>query len=212
MSEGFKPHRFFSALFDRCSRGMEKAGFEEHRHALVGSIKGRVLEIGAGTGLNLDKYQSAEEVVALEPDPHMRRRMNDALARATVPVTVVDGAAYPLPFEDGSFDAVVFSLVLCSVPDQKRALSEAARVLAPGGRIWFLEHVRSDRGNVARWQDLIQPLWSMLGGGCHPNRDTLQAIEAAGFEMEGVERFEFKAAPLIGEISAPHIRGVARKP
>ena len=110
-----------------------------------------------------------------------------------------------LPFADESFDTVVSTLVLCTIPDPHAALTEIRRVLRPGGRVLFLEHVRGE-GGVARWQDRIQPLWSWLLAGCHPNRDTVSTIEAAGFRIEKVERFE---PPMPLSAFAPHVQGAA---
>jgi ubiquinone/menaquinone biosynthesis C-methylase UbiE len=204
----FKPRRIFAWLFDRFAPGVDAAGFAEHRRMLVEGIEGRVLEIGAGTGLNLDKYRKAAEVVALEPDPHMRKRLEPVAAQATVPVTVVQGTAYPLPFEDQSFDAVVFCQVLCTVPEPDLALRDARRVLTAEGEIYFMEHVRSEDPNLARWQDRAQKLWRFFGGGCHLNRDTLSTIERAGFTVDSLERFSFDTGGFT-VLARPHIRGRA---
>ena len=210
-AEGFRSHRAFAWFFDRFAPAAEEAGLAEYRSELVGDIEGRVLEVGAGTGLNLDKYRKADEVVALEPDVHMLKRLRSAAARATVAVKVEEGVAYPLPFESESFDAVVFCLVLCTIPDPARALTEAKRVLRPGGSIRFFEHVRGSDPKMARRQDFIQPVWSLFGGGCHPNRDTLKTIQDSGFEYVESEAFDFPMG-VLGWIAKPHIRGRAVKP
>jgi ubiquinone/menaquinone biosynthesis C-methylase UbiE len=175
----------------------------------LASATGRVIEVGAGTGLNLPHYPTAvTEVVALEPDPHMFRRLVAAMGDAAVPVRVARASAEALPFDDATVDAVVMSLVLCSVPDVDEALAEARRVLEPGGRLLFFEHVRADDPRFARWQDRLERPWGVVGGGCHPNRDTLAAIRAAGFEVQEVERFDEPNAVL----ARPHILGWALNP
>jgi ubiquinone/menaquinone biosynthesis C-methylase UbiE len=152
-----------------------------------------------------------EEVVAVEPEPYLRARASEAAATAPVRVTVVDGTADSLPGADGEFDAAVASLVLCTVPDPARALSEARRVLRPGGELRFYEHVRADKPGLARWQDrLARRLWPAVGGGCHPNRDTEAAIAAAGFDVESARRFDFRPGPGMA-IVEPHVIGVARR-
>lgn len=184
----------------------------EHRSALLAGLSGRVLEIGAGSGLNLAFYPpEVSEVVALEPEPYLRARAAEAARRAALPVTVAAGSAEDLPFEDGSFDAAVFSLVLCSVADQGRALAEARRVLRPGGELRVYEHVLARSPRLARWQHLLDRsrVWPLLGGGCHPNRDTAAALGAAGFEVVSLERFRADLGPLLAPAS-PHILARAR--
>ncbi len=175
---------------------------------MLSEVHGEVLEIGGGTGANLPHYRSAERVVVTEPDPFMREKLLSKLAQAQVPVEVSDAGAQKLPFGDDSFDAVVSTLVLCTVPDQRAALAEIQRVLRPEGALIFMEHVRGS-GRVARWQDRIEPLWRRLFAGCHPNRDTVAAIEAAGFRLENFERFD-PPVPLSSFV--PHVQGIARVP
>jgi ubiquinone/menaquinone biosynthesis C-methylase UbiE len=172
-----------------------------------------VIEIGAGNGLNFAHYpHEVDEVVAVEPEPYLRARAQEAAADAPVKVTVVDGTADQLPGADGEFDAAVASLVLCTVPDQSGALAEARRVLRPGGELRFYEHVRADDPRLARWQDrLAKRIFPAVGGGCHPNRETQAAIAAAGFEIERARHFEWKPGPGLGVV-APHVIGVARRP
>jgi ubiquinone/menaquinone biosynthesis C-methylase UbiE len=203
----------FARLYTRISGGAEKRGGAEHRDENLAGLRGRVIEIGAGNGLNFAHYPSeVEEVVAVEPEPYLRARAQEAAAGAAVKVTVVDGDADALPGRDGEFDAAVFSLVLCTVPDQARALAEARRVVGPGGELRFYEHVRSDRPRLARWQDrLSHRIWPAVGGGCHANRDTEAAIAAAGFEIERARRFEWRPGPGM-VIVQPHVIGVARRP
>ena len=203
----------FARLYTLLSRGAERSGAAEHRDQALAGLTGRVIEIGAGNGLNFDHYPpEVREVVAVEPEPYLRAKAQEAAARAPVKVTVVKGTADRLPAGDGEFDAAVASLVLCTVPDQARALAEARRVLRPGGELRFYEHVRSRDPRRARWQDRIgRRIWPACGGGCHPNRDTEAAIAAAGFEIERADRFEWKPGPGMGLV-APHVIGVARRP
>lgn len=194
--------RIFAALYDRMMASTEDAGLRERRRALVGQAQGRVLEIGAGTGLNLEHYgPDATDLVLTEPEEPMARRLRARLTRGEI----VSAPADRLPFPDGSFDTVVSTLVLCTVPDQERALAEIRRVLKPGGRLLFLEHVRSHDPGLARWQDRIRPFWRHLGHGCNPNRDTAAALARAGFEVELRTWRMPKAAPIV----RPVIEGAA---
>lgn len=202
MSEG---HPVFAALYDRLGGAAERKWMGERRARLLAGARGAVLEIGGGTGANLPHYRNVERVTVSEPDPFMRRRLRPKLEAALVPVEVSEAGAEALTFPDGSFDTVVSTLVLCTVPDQGAALDEIRRVLRPGGRLLFIEHVRAE-GSTARWQDRIEPLWGRLFGGCHPNRDTVAAIEAAGFEIEMLEGF-YPPTPFSGII--PHFQGSA---
>jgi len=188
---------------------IDRAGAREHRRRLVGEAGGEVLEIGAGTGKNFSLYRAAEQVVALDPDPAMRDRALDAALEARVPVEVVEGDGMALPFPDASFDAVVFSLVLCTVADLGRALAEARRVLRPGGTLRFYEHVRAADPHLARWQDRLERPWGWIGRGCHPNRDTAAAVAVAGFGVLSLEEFDFPAMP---RIVRPHVIGIAKRP
>ncbi|MGB3632820.1 MAG: class I SAM-dependent methyltransferase [Rubrobacteraceae bacterium] len=203
-----KGHRIFAALYDRLNAAAEKGWQGERRSRLLSGITGEVLEIGGGTGANLPHYRAAERVVVTEPDPFMRDKLRPKLSQARVPVEILESGAQELPFADDSFDAVVSTLVLCSVPDQRSALAEIRRVLRPEGTFIFMEHVRGS-GRAARWQDRIEPLWTRLFAGCHPNRDTVAAIEAAGFRLEDFERFD-PPVPLSGFV--PHVQGTAKVP
>ena len=160
----------------------------ERRSRLLIGARGAVLEIGGGTGANLPHYRGVERVIVSEPDPFMRKRLHPKLQDARFPVELSAAGAQALPFPDASFDTVVSTLVLCTVPDQGAALDEIRRVLRPGGRLLFIEHVRS-AGSAARWQDRLEPLWRRLLGGCHPNRETVAAIGEAGFEIDVFESF-----------------------
>jgi len=188
---------------------VDASGTSEHRRALLSNAIGRVVEVGAGTGLNLRHYPAAvTEVVALEPDPHMIRWLAGAAGSASAPVELLRASADGLPFEAGSADTVVMSLVLCSVQDVLTALAEARRVLRPGGRLLFFEHVRSDDARMARWQDRLERPWGWFGAGCHPNRDPVAAIREAGFEIRDLERFDEPYALL----AKPHVLGWAVTP
>lgn len=170
-----------------------------------------MIEVGAGHGLNFAHYPAAvTEVVAVEPEPHLRRLAGEAAERAPVPVDVLDGTAEALAAADGEFDAAVVSLVLCSVPDQQVALREIARVVRHGGELRFYEHVVSHRPATARFQRALDAtVYPVLAGGCHCGRDTGAAIRQAGFHVEREERIRFK--PRLGP-AVPHILGVARRP
>jgi ubiquinone/menaquinone biosynthesis C-methylase UbiE len=190
--------RLFAALYDRNLKAAEEAGLREMRHQLLAGAGGRVLELGAGTGLNLDLYPPAvEDLVMLEPDPHMAKRLRVTAAASPRPVSVSEAPAERLPFEDSSFDTAVSTLVLCTVPDPAAALAEVARVLKPGGRLLFLEHVRANDPRLARWQDRFEKPWRFIGDGCHCNRDTIAAIESSPLRLDDVERGKLPKAPPI---------------
>jgi ubiquinone/menaquinone biosynthesis C-methylase UbiE len=185
----------------------DRAGLREWRHSLLQRAEGRVVEIGAGSGPNFRHYPTGVQVTATEPDPHMLRHARKS-ARKVSGVTVQRASADALPFPGASVDTVVGTLVLCSVPDQATALADVNRVLKAGGRFLFMEHVRSDDPELAARQDRGERRQVRFGGGCHPNRDTLRAILAAGFEPEHVEHRQFPGTKL----TRPAIWGVARKP
>lgn len=190
--------RVFAALYDRLMTDTEQAGLAVRRRQLLAAARGSVIEIGAGTGVNLQHYTpSVEELVLVEPEEPMAKRLERKLEQASLPARVVRAPAEELPLPDSSFDHAVCTLVLCTVSDQARALSELRRVLKPGGVLLFLEHVRSDDPNVARWQDRLHPLWVRCGHGCHCNRRTLDAILAAGFQVRELERGRVPKAPAI---------------
>ncbi|MGH2744860.1 MAG: methyltransferase domain-containing protein [Thermoleophilaceae bacterium] len=204
---------FFARMYPKAAARADRRGATDHRRRLLDGLSGRVVELGAGNGLNFAHYPTTvTEVVAIEPEPNLRASAEAAAPRAAVTVTVRAGTADHLPLEDGEVDAAVASLVLCSVPDQASALAELHRVLRPGGELRFYEHV------IARCQPkrtILQladrsGLWPAIAGGCHPARDTGAAIEAAGFTIERSERFGFSASAV--EPSVPHILGVARRP
>ena len=200
--------RLFAALYDRVLAATEDAGLRARRHELLADARGRTLEIGAGTGLNLSHYpQAVTELVVAEPGEHMARRLRARLAEEGRAAQVVEAGAEALPFPDDSFDTVVMTLVLCTIPDPGAALREVARVLRPDGRLLFLEHVRSREERAARWQDRADRVWPWLADGCHPNRDTLATLEASPLVVERVEHGRLpKAAPPV----RPMITGTAR--
>ena len=201
--------RFLLPSFHRAAMANGQA---EHRRRLLDGLSGTVIELGAGDGVNFPFYgDGVTEVLAIEPENRLRAQAEDRARTVDVPVRVVPGWSDDLPAEDGSFDAAVASLVLCSVPDQGRALAELLRVVRPGGELRFYEHVRANSPGHARVQRLVEPVWHRVGGGCHPGRDTATAIERSGFVMEECERFAF-APGLVSRIGAPHIIGTARRP
>jgi ubiquinone/menaquinone biosynthesis C-methylase UbiE len=204
-------HPLFARFFDRLSRLMEKE-VGKHRRELLAGLSGRVVEIGAGNGMNFRHYPTGvDEVVALEPEAYLRDKAEETARDASVRVTVRNGLADPLPLLDSEFDAAIACLVLCTVPEPGRALSELQRVLKPGGELRFLEHVRSERPRKARFQDRLDRsgIWPRVGGGCHCARDTLAAIEAAGFQIERSRSLDFGPSWII---TNPHVLGVARAP
>ena len=198
-------HPVFAALYDLVGASAERRWMGARRRRLLAGARGAVLEIGGGTGANLAHYRDVDRVTIAEPDPFMRSRIGPKLEDARVPVEVSAAGAEALPFPDDSFDTVVSTLVLCTVPDQAAALEEVRRILRPGGRLLFIEHVRA-AGSMARWQDRLEPLWRRLFGGCHPNRDTVAAIEEAGFEIETFESFH---PPIAFSRLTPHVQGSA---
>ena len=190
--------RVFAAIYDRMMAGTERAGLGERRQRLLAQARGRVLEIGAGTGANLEHYPAGvAELVLTEPEEPMARRLAQRVSRLGRPAQVVHASAESLPFEDSSFDTVVSTLVLCTVRDPERTLDEVARVLRPGGRLLFLEHVRSDDPRLARWQDRLRGPWSAFGHGCNCNRPTPALIDASTLELETIEHGSMPKAPAI---------------
>ncbi|MGD0314121.1 MAG: class I SAM-dependent methyltransferase [Acidimicrobiales bacterium] len=205
-------HPLFSRLYSRMAPGLEQVGAGAHRDEMLSGLRGRVIEVGAGSGLCFGHYPSTvTEVVALEPEPYLRGLAQKAAPAAPVPVRVIDGSADHLPAEDGSFDAAVTSLVLCSVPDQIRALTEAHRVLRPGGELRFYEHVRSDDPRQAKLQERTAWIWPHLFGGCHTDRQTESAMVEAGFRIERCRRFDFETR-ITSRPTIPHIVGTAVRP
>jgi ubiquinone/menaquinone biosynthesis C-methylase UbiE len=187
--------RIFAAGYDSMMAAAEKAGLAAHRDKLLANAAGRVLEIGGGTGANLPFYGAAvSELVIAEPEEPMARRLERKLRGYQIPTRVIRAPAENLPLETASFDCAVATLVLCTVSDPARALPEVHRVLRPGGRLLFLEHVRSEDPRLARWQDRLHGPWSWLGRGCQCNRRTIGAIRAAGFDIAELTHDEMPKA------------------
>jgi ubiquinone/menaquinone biosynthesis C-methylase UbiE len=185
-------------------------GHDERRRRLVSRLTGRVVEIGAGTGLTFAHYpRTVTSVVAVEPDPQRRTRAEHAARRARVPIHVVGAVAEDLPMADDAADGAVTSLTLCSVSDLAGALAELRRVLRPLGELRFLEHVIADRGPLRLLQRLAAPIYSRMPDGCHIDRDTLASMARAGFAIEQCEHFMHADGAL--EPALPHVLGAARK-
>ena len=202
--------RLFAAAYDRFLSASEEAGLADRRRELLAEATGQTLELGAGTGLNLEYYPAAVgELVLTEPSEHMAKRLSRRGANSDRAVEIVQAPAERLPFADASFDTVVLTLVLCTVPDPQAALAEASRVLKPGGRLLFMEHVRSEDPRIARWQDRLHRPWRFMGDGCNCNRDTLATLSASPLTVERVEHGEFpKAPPLVRPlITGSAVRG-----
>jgi SAM-dependent methyltransferase len=201
-------HPLFARVYARVGHLMD-AEIGDHRRRLLAGLTGRILEIGAGNGLNFLHYPATvTQVLAVEPEPYLRRLGLAAARQAPVPIRVVAGTAEALPAPDASFDAVVASLVLCTVADPDQALAEVRRVLRPGGMLRFYEHVRASDPRLARWQDCLERPWGWLVGGCHPNRDTVAAIGAAGLQVVQLDRFDLPAMPALAR---PHVLGAAER-
>jgi ubiquinone/menaquinone biosynthesis C-methylase UbiE len=187
--------RFFALTYDRQVAKVERAGLGELRQKLLADASGRVLEVGSGTGTNLPYYgPGVESLTVTEPEPAMLRRLEQRVREQAPRAKVVRAPAEQLPFEDDAFDVAVSTLVLCGVDDQARALGELRRVLRPGGRLIFIEHVRSDEPGLARWQDRLNGLNKFVAC-CDCNRRTLDSIKAEGFEVTKVDHTELKKVP-----------------
>jgi len=187
--------RFMALTYDRLGAKVEEAGLRELRRDLLGGAQGRVVEIGGGTGANLPFYgPHVESLTVTEPEAPMLRRLEAKARESPAPVTLLRAPAEDLPFDEGSFDAAVSTLVLCGVRNQALALREVHRVLRPGGRLLFIEHVRSAEPGLARLQDRMNGL-NRLFAGCECNRRTLDAIREAGFVVERLEHATMQKAP-----------------
>lgn len=204
-------HPRFARAYARVIEGMNRRGGTEHRRVLLANLHGTVIEIGAGDGSSFGLYPSGvTQLVVVEPDDYLRSLALEKAASSSIPVSVIAGAAERIPAENFSVDAVVSSLVLCSVMDQSTALAEIRRVLRPGGTFAFYEHVRSNHLPLAMAENLLAPAWQVIAGGCHPNRDTLGAITAAGFTIQDNRRFKFTVHRLAPPVA--HILGHATSP
>ena len=202
-------NRVFAVAYDPVLAIGERTGMRAIRRRVLGASVGRVLEIGAGTGLNLGLYPTGvESLTFAEPDPAMRSRFVRQAARLRLDHEPVAATAERLPFGDDSFDTVVSTLVLCTVPDVGPALQEIDRVLAPGGRLVLVEHVRADGPGLAGWQDRLHGAWRRFAAGCHCNRDTEAELAAAGFGTGGLNAERWPSMP---PIVSPLITGVAHR-
>jgi ubiquinone/menaquinone biosynthesis C-methylase UbiE len=202
----------FSRMLARAAACEERRGGAEHRRRLLAGLSGRVLELGAGSGVSFAHYPATvTELVAVEPEEHLRAMAREAARQAPIAVTVVDGVADALPADDAAMDAGVVAGVLCSVPDPAAALRELARVIRPGGELRFYEHVAARAPRLAIVQRALDAtLWPRLNGGCHLTRDTEATIRSAGFAIEQGERFSFRPT-LMATPVAPRILGRARR-
>lgn len=201
-----------ATLYDRSLLAAEEAGLSQWRAELLQGLKGEVLEVGSGTGLNLPHYPNTVTCLTIsEPDGYMMEKLRKKAAPSSIPRVEFSNASLErLPMEKESFDAVVATLVLCSVPEQQAALKEIYRVLRPGGLYAFIEHVAAnDRPDRLKWQRRLEPIWKRIAGNCHLTRQTAAAIVSAGFEIEWIKHESIrKMIPLV----RPGIRGIARKP
>jgi ubiquinone/menaquinone biosynthesis C-methylase UbiE len=204
-------HRVFAAIYDRLFESLEKGGLADKRRELLAQASGATLELGAGTGHNLQYYSPAvTRLVLTEPDPHMAKRLRaHAEEVGREGVEVVEAGAESLPFDDGEFDTVTATLVLCTVPDPEAALAEVQRVLKPDGRMLFMEHVRAGTPRRARWQDRLNPVQNKLFGGCNLNRTTAETIRSTALRVEEVRDDEMPSAA--GPLVKPMIVGSARR-
>ncbi len=206
----FRPNPRFARAYLRMAPKAEVRGVSEHRRELLAGLTGVVCEVGAGSGLNFAHYPAGVTwVVAVEPEPTLREHATRLAETSPAPVELRDGTAGALPVEDATCDAVVLSLVMCTVPDPAVALAEARRVLRPGGQVRFYEHVRSAHRVIAVAEDLVAPAWARFAGGCHPNRDAVAAVTSAGFDVSAVRRFGF--SPTRGLPPTAHVIGRASR-
>lgn len=196
----------FAKGYDAFFQKMERAGLSDIRRGVLSEATGRTVELGAGTGLNLEHYPPAvTELLLTEPDPHMAAQ---ARRKAGSRARVIEAPGEALPLDDASVDTVVFTMILCTAPDPPAVLAEVHRVLRPGGRMLFFEHVRSEDPGLARWQDRLAKPWRVFGNGCRCNQPTGELLEASPLEVEGLERGRIPGAvPLV----RPMIRGAARR-
>lgn len=201
-----RSHRIYASVYDRYNLGADLTWLGESRRQVLAQARGEVLEIGAGTGSNVELYRGVDRVVMAEPDPAFRRRLERRVRWAEVPMEVSDAAAERLPFPDASFDTVVSTLTMCTVDEPALVAREVRRVLRPGGRFTMVEHIRNDRPGVARCQDLAVPVWRFFIGGCRPNRETLRTLVDAGFDVRELCRYD---PPNVPFVMFPYVVAVA---
>ena len=201
-------NRLSAATYDPMLRWAERAGMRERRRQLLASAHGSVLELGAGTGLNLSHYpEGLDSLMLTEPERHMAKRLARRRDRLGRTAEIVRAPADALPFDDSSFDTVVSAMVLCTVPDLKAALDEVRRVLRPGGSLLFIEHVRSEDPRLACWQDRLHGAWRSFADGCNANRSTVELLQRGGFTVTVTGRGEWRRMPAIVR---PLVSGRAR--
>jgi len=201
----------FAPIYDALMKNTEANCLGEWRKALLQHASGRVLEIGGGTGVNLQYYpNNLERVIITEPDSGMKKQLDQKFKTlGKSEFETVNAKAEALPFDNASFDTLVSTLVLCTVDDPAKSLQEISRVLKPGGKLIFIEHVHAhDNPGRARWQQRIEPIWKHLAGGCHLTRDTLSEIENVGLKVDNLTHQSLRKAPAF---IRPSIRGIAQK-
>jgi len=186
-----EPHPIFAAVYDWVMVPQDWLGLRKQRQEIVHAAKGKVLELGVGTGLNLPLYREVTKVIGVDPDPYMLKRAYARLKKAAAPIELCRSSAEELPFEEGTFDTVVSTLVFCTIPDADKAAREVHRVLKPEGTFQFLEHVKSETPVLAKAQDALTPLWKKLFGGCHLNRNTLALFQRNGFEITRLQKVKY---------------------
>jgi ubiquinone/menaquinone biosynthesis C-methylase UbiE len=202
--------RIFAANYERVLAASERAGLSALRRRLLEHAHGRVVELGSGPAMNLPHYPpTLKELVLTEPEEPMVRRLRKRVAADRPEARVVRAGAEALPFDDDSFDCAVVGFVLCTVPDPQRAVDEVIRVLRPGGKFLFLEHVRSSEERLARWQDRLHGVWLRFAHGCHCNRRTLELLHASDLEVGEVEQGRL---PRNFPVVSPYVMGVATAP
>ena len=197
--------RVFAAWYDLLNSGVENRVIP-YRRLTAGLADGKVLEIGGGTGANLEFYPPGADLTFVEPNPHMAQRLQRNAEHRAMSVKIVPGFGENLPFEDATFDTVVTTLVLCMVSDVAQVVAEVRRVLKPGGRFLFYEHVVSAHKQIRAWQGLLNPFWKMATTGCNLNRDLSGEIQNAGFSNVEFRRFSLSVGV---PVTIPNIVGIA---
>lgn len=208
MTTSVRSHPIYASVYDRYNQGAERTWLGEARRLAISHARGRVLEIGAGTGMNLQYYGKVESVLACEPDPAYRKRLRHRLPGAQVPVEMIDAPAEQLPLASASFDTLVSTPVLCSVDDPKRSAAELRRVIRPDGMLLLVEHIRTEAGGIrAAAQNAAVPFWRLFVGGCRPNRASFATLQEAGFSITELHRFN---PPHVPSVMFPFVVAVAR--